>query len=218
MQHCTCFPALTHIFLQGTTPPYPLASKLAVFKKFRKSLAEFLHRLVAAASDLGMLTDDQFIPTIQSWVFAMSSSQLRSFRHTAAVVALEVETALCDVAAAAEKEAETLVRQRDAEKKKKGRSAAREKELETKSKQANAKRTKLKEFLKEFFEGYAGCRILVTSGTDERVVSSCIVSETTTRRSAQSACMRSAHGSRSSPHTSWRANTCVTLVGYSLTP
>ncbi|KZV96026.1 hypothetical protein EXIGLDRAFT_833952, partial [Exidia glandulosa HHB12029] len=140
--------------LKETAPTYPLASKLAVFKKFRKSLGEFLHRLVAAAFDLDILIGNElFIPTIQSWVFAMSSSQLRSFRHTAAVISLEIETALCEVAAATEKEAETLVRQRDAEKKKKGRSAAREKELETKAKQANSRRTKLKGFLKDFFEG-----------------------------------------------------------------
>ncbi len=42
----------------------------------------------------------------------MSSSQLRSFRHTATVVALEILTALCDVAAAVDKEADVLILER----------------------------------------------------------------------------------------------------------
>ncbi|EJD51835.1 hypothetical protein AURDEDRAFT_82703 [Auricularia subglabra TFB-10046 SS5] len=139
--------------MKETTLPYPLSSKLPIFKKFRKSLAELLHRLVAAASDLGVLDDEKFMKIINTWVVAMSSSQLRSFRHTATVIALEIETALCDVGAAADKEAETLVRQRDAEKKKKGRSGDREKELEAKSRQANARRTALKGHLKGLFDG-----------------------------------------------------------------
>ena len=32
-----------------------------MFKKFRKSLGEFINRLVRAASDLGVLLDDDFI-------------------------------------------------------------------------------------------------------------------------------------------------------------
>ena len=86
----------------------------------------------------------------------MSSSQIRSFRHTATVVALEVETALCDVAAAVEKEAEVVGRQREGEKKRKsGKKGgnARDKELEGKAQEIRERRTKLAEFLKEFVDG-----------------------------------------------------------------
>lgn len=98
------------------------------------------------------------MPTLQTWVVAMSSSQIRSFRHTATVVALEVETALCEVAAAVEKEAEVVARQREGERKRKasnkGKGAGvRDKELEGKAEEVRERRTKLAEFLKEFVDG-----------------------------------------------------------------
>lgn len=97
--------------------------------------------------------------TLQTWVVAMSSSQLRSFRHTATVIALEVETALCDVAAAVEKEAEIVGRQREGERKRKAAAnkgkggTAREKDFEGKAAEVRERRTKLAEFLKEFVDG-----------------------------------------------------------------
>ena len=106
--------------LQDESPIYPLTSKLPTFKKFRKSLAEFLHRLVAASAETNLMYTTVFIDVFKHWVAAMSSSQLRSFRHTATVLALEVETALCDVAASVEKEMSTTERQVEAERKRKG--------------------------------------------------------------------------------------------------
>lgn len=100
------------------------------------------------------------MPTLQTWVIAMSSSQLRSFRHTATVIALEVETALCDVASAVEKEAEVVSRQREGERKRKAAgnkgkaSGARDAELEKKAAEVRERRSKLAEFLKEFVDGY----------------------------------------------------------------
>lgn len=95
--------------------------------------------------------------TLQTWVVAMSSSQIRSFRHTASVVALEVETALCEVAAAVEKESQVVGRQREGEKKRKGTGkggSARDKELEAKAQEIRRRRKQLAEFLKEFVDGY----------------------------------------------------------------
>lgn len=86
----------------------------------------------------------------------MSSAQLRSFRHTATVVALEIESALCLVAAAIEKEAETVGRQKDAERKKRkgaGAASEREKTLATKAAEIKGRKTKTNEFLKDFFDG-----------------------------------------------------------------
>lgn len=145
---------------------YPLTSKLPVFKKFRKSLSEFLERLIASSAELGSLYTSDLMATLQTWVIAMSSSQIRSFRHTATVVALEVETALCDVAAAVEKEAEIVGRQREGERKRKGanKGGGREKEFEGKAAEVRERRTKLAEFLKEFVDGlvrllFLRCRI-----------------------------------------------------------
>jgi cohesin complex subunit SA-1/2 len=131
-----------------------LTSKLTVFKKFRKSLSEFLERLIASSAELGSLYTSDLMATLQTWVIAMSSSQIRSFRHTATVVALEVETALCDVAAAVDKEAEIVGRQREGERKRKGsKGGGREKEFDGKAAEVRERRTKLAEFLKEFVDG-----------------------------------------------------------------
>ena len=86
-------------------------------------MSEFLERLVKSAAESGTLYDSDLLTTIQSWVVPMSSSVLRSFRHTATVIALVIETALCDVAATVDKEFEVVQRQRDGERKKKSRTA-----------------------------------------------------------------------------------------------
>lgn len=106
--------------------------------------------------------------TLQTWVIAMSSSQIRSFRHTATVVALEIETALCDVSAAVEKEAEIVGRQREGEKKRKatnkGGGGARLKELEAKAKEIRERRSRLAEFLKEFVDGCVWVFVMLSLG------------------------------------------------------
>jgi cohesin complex subunit SA-1/2 len=142
---------------QDDSPVYPLTSKLPAFKKFRKSLADFIHRLIKSSADLGSLYTSDLMSTLQTWVIAMSSSQIRSFRHTATVIALEVETALCEVAAAVEKEAEVLGRQKEGEKKRKATNkgrGVREKELDGKAAEVRNRRSKLAEFIKEFVDGY----------------------------------------------------------------
>ncbi|KAJ7507277.1 hypothetical protein B0H11DRAFT_1706223, partial [Mycena galericulata] len=132
---------------------YPLTSKLPLFKKFRKSLHEFLERLITSAASLGSLYTSDLILTLQAWVIAMSSSQIRSFRHTATVIALELESALCGVAAAVEKEAEVTARQREGEKKRRAGKAAADKNLDFKATEIRGRRDKLKEFIKDFVDG-----------------------------------------------------------------
>ncbi|KAH9934133.1 uncharacterized protein B0H18DRAFT_1207681 [Fomitopsis serialis] len=153
----------TEILKKDDSPIYPLTSKLPVFKRFRTSLSEVIARIITSSAAHGSLYSSDLMATLQTWVVAMSSSQLRSFRHTATVIALEVETALCDVAAAVENEAEIVSRQREGERKRKaaaGRGAdkskaatAREKELESKAAEVRERRAKLAEFLKEFVDG-----------------------------------------------------------------
>jgi cohesin complex subunit SA-1/2 len=104
--------------------------------------------------------------TLQTWVIAMSSSHIRSFRHTATVIALEVETALCDVASSVEKEAEVVGRQKEGEKKRKATQkggSAREKGLEEKAKEIRERRAKLAEFVSEFVDGCVYCRLSLPS-------------------------------------------------------
>ncbi|EPQ51870.1 hypothetical protein GLOTRDRAFT_140817 [Gloeophyllum trabeum ATCC 11539] len=137
------------------THVYPLTSRLPIFKRFRASLSEFIDRLVTSAAELRLLYTTDLMSTLQTWVIAMSSSQLRSFRHTATVIALEMETALCDVAAKVEKEAEVVGRQKEGERKRKaaGSKGGREKELDAKAKEIRERRSRVAEFLKEFVDG-----------------------------------------------------------------
>ncbi|KAJ7094006.1 hypothetical protein B0H15DRAFT_799033 [Mycena belliarum] len=146
---------------EQTSNAYPLTSKLPLFKKFRKSLHEFIERLISAAASLGSLYTSDLIPTLQAWVIAMSSSQIRSFRHTATVVALELESALCDVAAAVEKSAVSIARYREGVKKRRdkvtagsNKDKAKDKDnLDAKATEARGHRDKLKEFIKDFVDG-----------------------------------------------------------------
>ncbi|KAN0139259.1 hypothetical protein V8E53_002760 [Lactarius tabidus] len=147
----------TEALKQDDSPLYPLTSKLPIFKKFRRSLSEFLERLIVSAAEIGALYTTDLMETIQTWITCMSSSQLRSFRHTATVVALEILTALCDVAASVDKEAGVLDRQRAGEKKRKAGNktktvTSREKELESRAAEVRERKSKLAEFLKELVD------------------------------------------------------------------
>lgn len=130
-------------------------SKNPTFKKFRVHLSEFLSRVISSAADLGLLYNTDLVPNLSAWVLTMSSAPLRSFRHTATVVALDVEAALCDVTRDVEKESEVLARQREGEKKRKAKGAAgaKDTQLESKLKEVKERTTKLNEFLKEIIDG-----------------------------------------------------------------
>jgi cohesin complex subunit SA-1/2 len=133
-----------------------------MFKKFRVHLSEFVSRLIASSADTGSLYKSDLMGTLQTWVIAMNSSQIRSFRHTATVVALELQSALCDVARKVEKEVETVGRQREGEKKRRAAKGGndkmgggvRDKELERKMREVNGRKTKVTEFINEFDTGY----------------------------------------------------------------
>jgi cohesin complex subunit SA-1/2 len=133
-------------------PAYPIVSKSPAFRKFRKSFAEFFVRLVSNSAELGTIYSSDLIPILQAWIIPLSSSQIRSFRHTATMAALYLETGLCQVAASIDKELQTISRQREGERNKKSaRNKAREAELEAKSKEFNARKTRLREYLKDNF-------------------------------------------------------------------
>lgn len=119
-------------------------------------MSELISRLVLSAADVGALYTSDMVTTLQTWVVAMSSSQIRAFRHTATAVALEVETALCQVAAAVEKEAEIVGRQREGERKRRAANKAQnvmEKDLDGKAAEVRKRRAALAEYLKEIVDG-----------------------------------------------------------------
>ncbi|CAE6434925.1 unnamed protein product, partial [Rhizoctonia solani] len=149
-----------------TAPAYPLVSKHPSYKKFRKQLSELLHRLIQTAADLPQPSalfpasdDTGLLPVLQPWIVCMSTSLVRSFRHTGTVVALEMESALCEVAKDVEKEGEVLGRQREAERKRRASAPGkpkgktpREKELDSKAEDVKKRRAILNDYLKEFFD------------------------------------------------------------------
>ncbi|TFL03902.1 hypothetical protein BDV98DRAFT_563241 [Pterulicium gracile] len=126
----------TEVLKQDDSPTYPLTSKLPIFKRFNKSLSEFIERLVVTTAESGVFYSSELMKTISEWVIPMSSSQIRSFRHTATVFALEILTALADVTASVEKQEELVSRQRQGDKKRQanqGGGAVREKGLDKKA-------------------------------------------------------------------------------------
>lgn len=149
----------------------------------------------------------------------MSSSQLRAFRHTATVIALEVETSLCEVAAEVEKEAEVVSRQREGERKrKKGKadaSTARDKDLEKKAEEVRERRKKLSEYLKEFVDGYGIFkRIALTKLLTSITVSSFIDTVTWTPTFERNVSVLWVSGSQSTPPIFWMAHTCDMSAGF----
>lgn len=142
---------------------YPLISKVKAYRRFHASLSSFLSLLLSNLANTPHLYSSSasksdaspLIEVLQSWLFTLSASQLRSFRHTGTVVALEVMTGLCEVAAEVREELGTVSRQKEAERRKvdKGTSGAkaRLKELERKVKEVHWKKTKLENYLTEFF-------------------------------------------------------------------
>nr|WJN25055.1 sister chromatid cohesion subunit [Pseudozyma flocculosa] len=141
---------LQEVFKKQPIPSYPIVSRSKTFKSFRKSLHEFLHRLVMSAYDAEVLTSDGFMEPYQAWVSAMSSSSLRSFRHTATVIALWTISAFNEVNAQASKDLATATKQRDAEKKKARADKSRLKDLESKVLESRKLRARLEEYINEF--------------------------------------------------------------------
>ncbi|SPO27520.1 related to Nuclear cohesin complex subunit [Ustilago trichophora] len=141
---------LQEVFKKQPIPSYPIVSRSKTFKSFRKSLNEFLQRLVMSAYDAEVLTSDGFMEPYQAWVSAMSSSSLRSFRHTATVIALWTISAFNEVNAQATKDLSTATKQRDAEKKKARADKSRLKDLESKVVESRKLKARLEEYINEF--------------------------------------------------------------------
>ncbi len=141
---------LQEVFKKQPIPSYPIVSRSKTFKSFRKSLNEFLQRLVMSAYDAEVLTSDGFMEPYQAWVSAMSSSSLRSFRHTATVVALWTISAFNEVGAQATKDLSTATKQRDAEKKKARADKSRLKDLESKVVESRKLKARIEEYINEF--------------------------------------------------------------------
>ncbi|KAK9701553.1 cohesin complex subunit [Basidiobolus ranarum] len=143
---------LQNDFDPNANTEYPLVSKNKQFKKFRKNLIEFFDRLVQQGKH-SILYDGMFMETLESWVIAMSSSLFRPFRHTAAIIALNLVTSLCNVCQNIQDELNVANRQLATEQKKRRTKNDRESQLATKTDELHNKKITLESYLTDFFDG-----------------------------------------------------------------
>lgn len=105
---------------QHASAQYPIVSRNKTMKGIRRSTREFLDKLFSGASEADMLGDEDFLETWLQWLIGMSVSSLRSFRHTATVVALWTVGALSYQLEQVREHYDVAVKQRDAEAKRDG--------------------------------------------------------------------------------------------------
>ena len=120
-------------YQQAKLPDYPLISKLKGYVGFRAVLTEFFSAIIHAMHASSVLyTDTALFENIQIWVDTMSSAGIRPFRHTATVMSLTIQTALCAVAQQVQGSITTTRGQIDTEAKKKKSNEARVTTMRTK--------------------------------------------------------------------------------------
>ena len=126
-------------------------SKSKALKKFRASLATFVSRLFTSAATSDILYDGNFCRFVEAWLTSLSSSKIRSFRHTATVVSLMIVSALCEVSVSVNKDFAQASRAKEAEEKKGRKDKARLKDLTKNVTDIHDKKTQLEEYLDDMF-------------------------------------------------------------------
>jgi cohesin complex subunit SA-1/2 len=140
-------------FTKQDTSDYPLISKKAEFRKFRQNLSSFFESLISTivAGNL-LLEDPALLETMCSWVGSMSTSTLRQFRHTSAVIALEIVSHLSKCSAVIRRAEATTNQQLEAERKMTPQNEARIRDMTAKLKKNEEKRDKVEAMIKDLFE------------------------------------------------------------------
>ena len=132
---------------------YPLISKLKANASFRPTMIDFFQTLIQTCHAAGLLYNDPLmIENIETWVFTMSSSGMRPFRHTATVISLAIGTELCRVATEIADNAAKTMRQKEGEQKKKTVNKERVKGLDKKIAELERKRDQIISSLKGLFD------------------------------------------------------------------
>lgn len=106
--------ALQDQVAQQAQAPYPIVSRAKPFRGIRKHAGKLVEKLFEDAAEADMLGED-LLDVWQQWLVALSVSPLRSFRHTASVVALWTISALSAQLEQTREQYDVAVRQRDAE-------------------------------------------------------------------------------------------------------
>ncbi|KAL7305350.1 hypothetical protein TKK_0002478 [Trichogramma kaykai] len=76
---------------------YPLISSGKIYKKFKENLSKFSQELIAQC-EYSIICDDYLMENLICVLIEMSDSPVRAFRHTATLVAMNIMTALADMA------------------------------------------------------------------------------------------------------------------------
>ncbi|BEI80426.1 hypothetical protein CcaverHIS002_0109550 [Cutaneotrichosporon cavernicola] len=147
--------------VKNNTATYPLIAKVKQLRAFKPNLSSVVHHLIESLKLSGLIYEDNgstkhsqaIMPLILAWLGSMSSSPLRSIRHTSTFIGLKVHSALCDAAAQVNKDLSVKQRQKEAEAKKSGQAAKkRAKNAENKVKESHAQKVRLEEHMKEIFD------------------------------------------------------------------
>lgn len=121
-QEIVSSPTLTNMAYQQQITDYPLA-KANQSRSFRDLLVGFFDSLINVLHETGALYHDEaLMENLARWIYPMSSSTLRPFRHTATTVALAMELALAGVARKLDDRIARTSTQLDAERGRKGKS------------------------------------------------------------------------------------------------
>lgn len=132
---------------------YPLISREKKFRAFQPVLEEFIGALVQTFHHSSVLyTDEALLENIQIWISSMSSAKCRPFRHTAAVMALAIMTALCEIAQEVTSTVTTSRKQLESEKKKKTVNKGRVEAIQTAVTEGEQKIEQLNEFIQDGFD------------------------------------------------------------------
>ncbi|CCV00698.1 unnamed protein product [Malassezia sympodialis ATCC 42132] len=100
---------------QHAQAAYPIVSRAKPLRGVRKHAAYLVEKLLEDAAEADILGEEDFLDVWQQWLVALSVSSLRSFRHTATVVALWTISALSAQLEQTREQYDVAVRQRDAE-------------------------------------------------------------------------------------------------------
>ena len=144
---------------------YPLIARTKESRTFRTNLDIFVPYLIKIISSTDVFYDDAdstkhsivLLPLLLTWLHTMSSSPLRSIRHTSTHITLRINSALCEIASSVSNELSLQERKHAAEAKKAGSTAAAKKKVavfEAKVKEVRAKKERVQEYMDEILDVY----------------------------------------------------------------
>ncbi|CAI6100385.1 unnamed protein product [Clonostachys chloroleuca] len=142
---------LENSYLEQQETEYPLISRSKSAKSFRDLLLGFFASWVELLHESELLyKDEEVMENVQSWLGSMSSSRVRSFRHTATTISLSVTSGLVEVASTLDHRITNIEQQLQASKR--GKNKPRTAEFQQNLDEANEYRDKCTNILQLYFD------------------------------------------------------------------